>query len=95
MTDTDQLHRTAVEALDRALRDRPEQLYDDLSDAVCCLVRLRDVLIDQTAKEPVNADRLRRLNALLSLVVGGEYPVQGLSRDRLKKARNALAELDR
>lgn len=93
MTDTDQLHRNAVDALDRALRDRPQQLYDDISDAVRCLVRFRDGLIDQQSNEPAD-DRLRRVNALLSLVVGGEYPVQGLSRDRLEKARDALSALN-
>jgi hypothetical protein len=39
------------------------------------------------------ADRLERCNAVLSMVIGGEYPVAGIRRDRLQKARDELATL--
>ena len=37
--------------------------------------------------------RLDRCNASLSMIIGGEYPLAGLRRDRLQKARDELAML--
>ena len=84
--------RAAVAALDRALDDRPDKIYHDLADVVRCLVQLRTAL---TAIRPEGepGDRLERCNAVLSMVIGGEYPLAGLRRDRLHKARDELASL--
>jgi hypothetical protein len=94
---TQQLCDKAVAALDRALHDRPDRLYDDVAEAVRCLVHFRDELIERgrAGGDAAIADRLRRANSLLSLVVGGEYPVIGLHRERLEKARDALDKLRR
>lgn len=84
----------AIAALDRALHERPDTLYDDLTRAARCLVALRDALIaDRRAGLPEADAHLQRANALLSLVVGGEYPVAGLHRDRLQQARDGLDRL--
>lgn len=94
MSGTATLCAQAVAALDRALHERPDQLYGDLAHAVRCLVALRDALIaDGRAGAPDAGNRLQRANALLSLVVGGEYPVAGLHRDRLQQARDGLDRL--
>ncbi|MBV8936945.1 MAG: hypothetical protein JO095_14220 [Alphaproteobacteria bacterium] len=84
--------RAALAALDRALEDRPDKIYDDLAAAVRCLVQLRSEL---TAKrrEDAPGGPLERCNAILSMVVGGEYPLAGIRRERLQKARDELASL--
>ena len=84
--------RVAIAALDRALEDRPVKIYHDLADVVRCLVLLCTEL---TARRPEGepGDRLDRCNAVLSMVIGGEYPLAGLRRDRLQKARDELASL--
>lgn len=82
----------ALAALDRALEDRPDKVYDDLVEAVRCLVGLRAEL---TAKRRAGdaGDRLERCNAILSMVVGGEYPLAGIRKERVQKARDELASL--
>jgi hypothetical protein len=84
--------RAAVAALDHALDDRPDQIYHDLAEVVRCLVLLRTELT-ATWREGEPGDRLERCNAVLSMVIGGEYPLAGLRRDRLHKARDELASL--
>jgi hypothetical protein len=85
---------TALAAMDRALRDRPQLVYDDLTEAVRCLVRLRDALIAARRRgDTVAAARLNRLNALFSLVVAAEYPLEGVRRERVESARRELASL--
>jgi hypothetical protein len=44
-------------------------------------------------REGETGDRLERCNAVLSMVIGGEYPLAGIRRDRVQKARNELASL--
>jgi hypothetical protein len=98
----------ALAALDRALDDRPDKIYDDLSQAMRVLVRLRNQLIAErrssgqragptprggAARGPQTDDRLERVNAILSVVSGGEYPLQGVRRERIEQARDALAQL--
>ena len=90
---SDALVRNALDTLDHALEDRPDKVYDDMQHAVRSLVRLRDALIAARRETGGADDKLRRCNAVLSLVFGGEYPLQGVRRERLEKAREAVAEL--
>ena len=84
--------RAAVAALDRALDDRPDQIYHDFAEVLRCLVQLRtELTARRRGGEP--GDRMERCNAILSMVIGGEYPLAGLRRDRLQKARDELASL--
>jgi len=90
------LCRTALHALDRALEDRPDKVYDDMVAAVRCLVRLRDSLISERRAgkgTPDHEERLRRVNAVLSTAVGGEFPLVGVRKERIKKARDEVEEL--
>jgi hypothetical protein len=84
--------RAAVAALDRALEDRPDKIYHDLAEVASCLVLLR---IESTAtrREGAPGGSLDRYNAVLSMVIDGEYPLAGLRRDRLHKVRDQLASL--
>jgi hypothetical protein len=84
--------RAAVAALERALDDRPDKIYHDLAEVVRCLVKLRAELTAARRKGEA-ADHLERCNAILSMVIGGEYPLAGLRRDRLRKARDELVTL--
>ena len=84
------LPRAAVAALDRALDDGPDKIYHDLAEVVRCLVLLRTEL-PATWREGEPGDRLERCNGVLSMVIGGEYPLAGLR--RLHKDRNELASL--
>ena len=83
--------QAAVAALDHALADRPDKVYDDLAEAVRCLVRLRDELRTRS-REGASAGRVQRCNAILSMVIGSEYPLAGIRRDRVQQARDHLAE---
>jgi hypothetical protein len=83
----------ALAAMDRALRDQPDVVYEDLVEAVRALVRLRDTLICEKRRGGTVADRLDRLNATLSLVVAAEYPLEGVRRQRVEAARRELASI--
>jgi hypothetical protein len=85
-------YRTSVAALDHALEDRPDKIYHDLAEAVRCLVQLRNELTARRREGEVG-DRLDRCNTILSMVIGGEYPLAGVRRDRVQKARDELASL--
>lgn len=88
----------ALGAIDRVLEEQPDSVEQGLISAVQCLVRLRDATI---ADLRANADdahpeagrRLRDVNAALSLFIGAHYPLVGIQWDRLRKARDALAEV--
>jgi hypothetical protein len=79
-------------ALDRALEDRPDKIYDDLAEAVRCLVQLRAALAARW-RDGASRDKLDRCNAILSMVVGGEFPLAGIRRDRVRSARDELRSL--
>ncbi|HJU18559.1 MAG TPA: hypothetical protein VJ770_19070 [Stellaceae bacterium] len=84
----------ALAALDHALEDRPDKIADDLAQAVRALVRLRDDLAAAYRRaEPRAGERLERCNAVLSVVIGGEYPLQGVRRERIEQARDELRAL--
>ncbi len=88
--------RSALTALDRVLEERPDKVHDELVDAVRCLVRLRDGLIERRRAgdaSPELRDQLDRTNAVLSVAVGGEYPLVGVRWERVQKARDQLARL--
>jgi hypothetical protein len=84
--------RMAAAALEHALQDEPGKIYADLAEAVRCLVRLRDELI---AEQHASANRgdLDRCNAILSMVIGSEYPLAGIRRDRVQQALQELSAL--
>jgi len=79
-------------ALDRALGE--QSAYGDLVEASRRLVVLRGMLIAERRRGAPDADlRLDRLNAILSLVVAAEYPLEGARRERITTARQELAAL--
>jgi len=68
--------RAAVAALDPALDDRPDKTYHDLAEVVRCLVCCAES--PATRREGAPGDSLERYNTVLSMVIGGEYPLAAL-----------------
>lgn len=83
----------ATAALDRAIEDREDHIQQDLADAVRRIVAVRDRLIAERRRGIDPGDRLARLNAVLSHVVAGEYPLAGIRRQRIEEARDELAAI--
>jgi hypothetical protein len=85
---------TALAALDQALQESSNEVQESLEQALCCLVQMRDALIGQARTTPSHIDpSLKHINAVLSMVVGTEYPVSGIRRDNIRQARTALTRL--
>jgi hypothetical protein len=86
----------ALAALDRVLEQRPDALQDELKDAIRCLVQLRSELTAEHRLDRNDAkarQRLDRTNAVLSVLIGGEYPLVGVRWSRIKQAREDLTKL--
>jgi hypothetical protein len=82
----------ALDALDRALGE--QSAYGDLVEASRRLAVLRNLLIAERRRgTPDPERRLDRLNAILSLVVAAEYPLEGARHKRIATARRELAAL--
>jgi hypothetical protein len=86
----------ALETLDRVLEEKPEQHHEEVRGVLHCLIGLRDHLIQERRKEsglPDLDSRLEHVNAVISVMTSGSFPVVGLNHDRLKQARDLLAAI--
>ncbi|WP_448204890.1 hypothetical protein [Azospirillum sp. sgz302134] len=88
----------ALATLDRILAAPPEDIpvqdtYDAMAEASRCLVRMRDSLIARSRAGEDVSQRLAHVNAVLSVTFGGEYPLVGVRRKRIEKARDLLREV--
>jgi hypothetical protein len=84
--------KQALAALDRALSHDPAGTYSDLVDAARAIAVIRDGLIQRRRQGSTATGVLDRVNAALSLVIGCEYPLAGVRRERIEQARQALVE---
>lgn len=87
--------RAALASLDRLLDEKPEELDAGLIAAVGCVVQLRDDLIACARRGdggPQVREELRQANTMISLLVGTHYPLVGVQWERLKTARDTLAQ---
>ena len=75
--------RQRLRALDRVLADRPNKVSADFSEALRSLCRLRD---EQTA-----GPRLDQVNSVISAVMAGSYPEDGVPWEELEAGRRLLA----
>ena len=85
--------RAAVSALDRLLEKHPENLEGALVEATRCLVALRGRLTSMSREAPHDRtwrDQLAQVNAVLSVLMAGHYPIEGVRWDCIKQARDAL-----
>jgi hypothetical protein len=86
--------RNAISALDRLLTEHPENPERAFIEATQSLVRLRDRLIAMKREAPLDdaaRDRLRHTNSVISVLMAGHYPVEGIRWDCIKQARDALS----
>lgn len=82
-----------VAALDHILDEEASQVSEKLAEAVELLVGLRDGLIDrQRAGEPCG-QWLGQTNALISSMLGTEFPIKGLQWNRVCETRDALKRM--
>ncbi len=95
MTDAHPGHEALV-CLDRVLQRRPFKDDQELSHATRCLATFREALIHiQRRDEVTEADRerLARLNAIISVVMGMHFPLGHAPWGELEKAQRWLGEL--
>jgi hypothetical protein len=86
----------ALKTLDLFLEENPEQHHEEVRGVLRCLIGLRDHLIQERRKESGLPDldrRLEHVNAVISVMTSGSFPVVGLNHDRLKQARDLLAAI--
>ncbi|WP_152527961.1 hypothetical protein [Lutibaculum baratangense] len=86
--------RIARERLDDVLaKDGREISHAELAGAVRCIVAYRDGLIAARRAGRCTREELDRVNALLSLAHGAEYPLIGFHRHRIEQARDEIARM--
>ncbi len=96
MASSDAAGQAALAAIDRALKHRPEKDGHDFADAAQQLARLRDAMIARHRDEPPSdaaRERLARLNSILSVVLGGHFPLGAIPWHEIELARGWLADL--
>ncbi len=82
----------ALEALDAALAQRPRKDHLSLSRATTCLCAFRNGLIASEREGRPSRD-VTRLNAIISVVLAGHFPLGAVPWDELVLARGWLADL--
>jgi hypothetical protein len=88
--------REAARALERAETAAPLEVQLDASQAEKLVVRMRNELIEQVRKDPTGPRSLQlkrlldRVNGVLSIIVGVEYPSSFVHREMITQARDAL-----
>jgi hypothetical protein len=85
----------ALQAIDRLLAERPEKVGHDFSDATRRLCAWRDGLVQRWRQTRAEDDRLEleRVNAAISVVVGGQFPLGHVPWPEIEIARNDLVAL--
>lgn len=90
--------RDAVGQLDYLLRNHPVEIAEQLSDAVRCVVALRDSMFERRDRAGGTLEQdsqLQRVNAVISAIVAGEFPLMGIRWKRIEGARLAQAGVER
>ena len=88
--------REAAGALDRAASAPPLEVQLGASQAEMQVVQARDALIAWLREAPSSAESkpqknlLNQLNAILSIIVGVEYPSNYIRREMITQARDLL-----
>lgn len=82
----------ALALMDKLLAERPEKVGHGFSETARCVAAYRDELIGRlrTQDSEAGRSRLDGVNAVLSVVVGGHFPLGGIPWDHIEKARGRL-----
>ncbi len=92
-----ELHQ-ALAAVDQALAERPHKEGHTFSAATRHLCALRDAMLEQRRNQPWPHQSQRQLdhvNAVISIVLAGHFPLGAVPWQELELARNWLADLAR
>ena len=83
----------ALRMLDKLLKERPDRVGHHFSEATRCLSGFRNELIDRWRPTHDVADkrRLEQVNAVISVVVGGHFPLGPVPWPEIEQARQSLA----
>jgi formate dehydrogenase major subunit len=93
----DRLAQDALAAVDKLLADRPQHIGQDFSEATRRLTALREHCIARwrETKSEVDRRRLERVNAALSVIIGGQFPLGSVQWDSIECVRRDLGQLAR
>jgi hypothetical protein len=82
-------------AIDKLLADRPEKEGHDFSEATRRLTAWRERFIARWRETRSEEDRrrLEHVNAAVSVIVGGQFPLGSVKWDLIEKVRQDLATL--
>ncbi len=84
----------ALASLDKAIAHKPRKDDADFAAVAEHLCKLRDVLIAEARQgKAASRARLERVNALVSVVLAGHFPLGSVPWPELERARGVLAEM--
>jgi hypothetical protein len=91
----DEPARAALAAIDTLLADRPEKIGHDFSEATRRLTAWRAHCTARWRETQAKEDRQRldRVNAAISVVLGGQFPLGRVNWDSIERARHELGGL--
>jgi hypothetical protein len=95
MSDTTPAGREALAAIDRLLADRPDKIGHNFSAATRHLAAWRDAVVQRWRQSAAEKDRgtLERVNAGLSVILGGQFPLGQVPWPAIEETRRDLQEL--
>ena len=87
--------REALAAIDRLLADRPNKIGHDFSAAIRHLAIWRDTLALRLREAATEYDprALGKVNAVLSVILGGQFPLGQVPWPEIERVRNDLSDL--
>lgn len=85
----------ALAAIDQVLADRPNKVSHDFSVATRQLAIWRDALAQRWRQSAAEIDRraLERVNAALSVILGGQFPLGQVPWPEIERVREDLRSL--
>lgn len=84
--------RDALAAVDKALAERPHKEGQTFSVAARSLCAVRDSLSLREKDDPLRRRWLGHINAVISVVLAGHFPLGSVPWDEIAKARGWLAD---
>jgi hypothetical protein len=85
----------ALRAVEQLLEDQPDKIGHDFSEALRALTVWRNELLVRWRETQADVDQqsLGRLNAVLSVLMGGQFPIGAVPWPHIQHARDELAAL--
>ncbi|HEX2939495.1 MAG TPA: hypothetical protein VHO91_00505 [Rhodopila sp.] len=85
----------ALQLLNQLLAERPDRVGHDFSETTRCVSAYRDELISiwRRTQDATDKRRLEQVNSVLSVVIGGHYPLGPVPWPEIEKARDMFASV--